>query len=294
MRRAAAIGLVALSLVPAALSAPRYGEAEVAQLTEIAASEKEPEARRAMAIRELANTRLRSQMGLLRRLMREERSLDIRLAAACTLAALGDRRSPRDLLLATAYDAEATPSCSRSDVLIALARTGDPAAEIHLERALQAEPPAAEPFYYSDVCRALVILNTPGARSLLLTALRDGRVELRKAAVSPLASAYAALPSASRLEVRQALLLAARSDPEEEVAEQAASALLWSGVDGPGFFALLERDPEPVVRARAARAMNRHYLSAPRLARLKQALAAERDDGVRAELQRTVDSQLRR
>jgi hypothetical protein len=294
MRRLTAIGLLALSLAPAVLAAPRYGEAEVAELTEIAASEKEPEARRARAIRELANTRVRSQMGLLRRLMREERSLDIRLAAACTLAALGDRKSPRDLLLATAYDAEATPSCSRSDVLLALARTGEPAAEIHLQRALQAEPPTGEPFYYSDVCRALSILNTPGARRILLRTLRDGVPELRKAAVSPLAGLYGALAAPDRLEVRQALLMAARADPEEAVAEQAASALLWSGVDGPGFFALLERDPAGSVRARAARAMNRHYLSAPRLARLKQALAAEKDAAVRAEMHRTLDSQARR
>ena len=74
-------------------------------------------------------------------------------------------------------------------------------------------------------------------------------------------------------------------------AEQAASALLWNGVDGAGFFGLLERDPEPKVRARAARVMNRHYLSPARLVRLRAALSRETDPAVRAAMEVTIRGQ---
>lgn len=270
--------------------APRLREGEVAVLVEIVGSERQPEARRAQAIRQLENTDLRTHMPLLRRLLREERSLDVRLAAACTLAAHGDLKSPKDLLLATAYDAERTPSCSRSDVLLALARTGDPAGEMHLERALQRPAPADEPFYYADVCRALGMLNTPGARRLLLAALAANTPEVRYAAVSRVAG-LAANPKQRWPEAAESLRYSARLDADEKVAEQAASALLWSGVDGPGFFRLLESDQDPKVRARAARVMNRHYLTPARLQRLRAALAREQDPGVREAMETTLSGQ---
>jgi HEAT repeat protein len=286
-----AAALLAVVLGTTCAAAPKYGPQEVAELVEIARAEKEPEARRARAIRELEHTNVRTQASLLRRLLREERSLDIRLAAACTLAALGDGKSPLDLLLVTAYDGERTPNCSRTDVMLALGRTGSPAAEMHLEKALREEAPADEPYYYTDVCRALGLLGTPGSRKALLSALRDGAPAVRHAVVAPLSRIAVDARSPDRPEARQWMLLAARQDPDEKVAEQAASALLWSAVDGPGFFKLLEADPDPKVRARAARVMNRHYLSPSRLQRLRAALARETHPDVRIAMQETIRGQ---
>src|SRR5687767_14693281 len=165
--------LIAMTLALPAESA-RYGEEEVAALVAIAREEKEPEGRRAQAVRELEHTEVRTHLSVLRKLLREERSPDIRLSAACVLAALGDRKSPRDLLLVTAYEGGRTAHCTRSDVYLALARTGDPVAEMHLEKALKGEAPRDEPYFYADVCRGLGILNTPGTWKLLRTSLRDG------------------------------------------------------------------------------------------------------------------------
>lgn len=286
------VGLVALALAGPLGAAPaRISDAEAARLTEIAASERQPEARRALAIRQLEQAPTRDHLSLLRRLLREERSLDIRLASACTLAAQGDLKSPRDLLLATAYDQERTPSCTLSDVMIALARTGEPAAEMHLERALKREAPGDEPFYYQDVCRALSILNTPNAQRLLVQALQAGSPAVRYAAVSPAARLALDPKAPHRAAAADALRLAAAADVEEKVAEQAASALLWSGVDGAMFFRLLESSPDAKVRARAARVMNRHYLTPARLARLQAALEQEQDPGVRAEMSATLQGQ---
>jgi HEAT repeat protein len=282
--------LLTLALAIPASAAPRYDEREVRELMEIAAAEKQPENRRALAIRELEKTDSRLHMSLLRRLLREERSLDIRLASACTLAALGDRKAPRDLLLATAYDHERTPNCSHSDVLLALARTREPAGAMHLEKALTRDAPANEPYYYSDVLRALRILDTPAAQKILIKAIGDSRSDVRHAAVSPLA-ALAVRKEASNHAAAQSLREVARLDPDEKVAEQAASALLWSGVDGTYFFRLLETDPDPKVRARAARVMNRHYLNPSRLQRLRSALAVEVDPSVQAAMQETLRSQ---
>jgi HEAT repeat protein len=280
-----------VSASAAAFAPPRYDERQVAALVEIAEAEKAPEDRRAKAIRELEKTDVRTHLSLLRRLLHQERSLDIRLSAAITLAALGDRKAPRDLLLASAYGQERTPNCTRSDVLLALGRVGDPAAEMHLERALKSGAPQDEPYYYADACRALAILNTPGARRLLITSLRDGQEPLRQAAVTPLGTVAQDRTSPDFALVRDALIMAARSDAAEPVAEQAASALFWMGVDGTAFFRLLERDPEPMVRARAARVMNRHYLSPARIQRLKLALGLEADPGVRTAIQATLENQ---
>jgi len=283
-----ALGL--LAALPAA-AAPKYGASQVAELVEIAQAEKAPEARRAKAVRELEHTDERAHLSLLRRLLREERSLDIRLSAACTLAALGDQKSPRDLLLASAYDLEHTPNCTRSDVLRALGRIGDPAAEMHFERALKSPAPADEPYFFIDTCRALSELDTPGARKLLLNTLRDGGPEVRFAAITPLGILASNRRNADRLAARDALLHAARLDPDEKVAEQAASALLWMGVDGPAFFNLLENDPSPQIRSRAARVMNRHYLTAARVKRLRAALERETEPSVRAAIEKTLGSQ---
>jgi hypothetical protein len=292
LTRAIAWALVLSALLgTAATGAVKYGPNEVAELADIAAAEKQPEGRRARAIRQLEHTEVRTHLGLLRRLLREERSLDIRLSAACTLAALGDRKAPKDLLLVSAYDGSKTPNCTRSDVLLALGRMGDADAEMHLERALQAPPPADEPFYYQDACRALLMLNTPGSRRVLLSASRGENAVVRKAVVTSLSVLARGPDSADRTAARQGLLLLARQDPDEGVAEQAASALFWNAVDGPGFFRMLEEDPEPKVRARAARVMNRQYLSPPRLQRLRQALAREKDESVRAEIERTLRGQ---
>lgn len=290
MRRWLIAGLLVSLALPAA-AAPKYSEAQVAELVAVAEAEKAPEGQRAQAIRELENTDVRSHLSSLRRLLRQERSLDIRLAAACTLAALGDQKAPRDLLLATAYDGERTPNCSRSDVLLALGRLGDPAAELHLERALKSTAPEDEPYFYTDACRALMALNTPGARKLLLTSLRDGAAPVRHAVITPLGN-LALDPHAEEQEAaRTALLHAARFDPDEKVAEQAGSALFWMGVDAPAYLGLLEHDPEPAVRARAARVLNRHYLSASRVQRLRAALQKERDATVRTALEKTLASQ---
>lgn len=293
MSRARSFRWLALSLALAApaAAAPKYGARQVAELVEIAAAEKAPEARRAKAVRELEHTDERAHLSLLRRLLREERSLDIRLSAACTLAALGDQKSPRDLLLASAYDLEHTPNCSRSDVLRALGRIRDPAAEMHFERALKTPAPADEPYFHIDACRALAELDTLGARKLLLNTLRDGGPEVRFAAITPLGTLAADRENVDRGAVRDALLHAARMDPEEKVAEQAASALFWMGVDGPAFFSLLENDPAPAVRSRAARVMNRHYLNPSRVKRLRAALARETDVSVRAAIEKTLGSQ---
>lgn len=290
MRRWVMMGLTAALALPTA-AAPKYSEPQVAELVAVAEAEKAPEAQRAKVIRQLENTDVRTHLSALRRLLRQERSLDIRLAAACTLAALGDQKAPRDLLLATAYDGERTPSCTRSDVLLALGRLGDPAAELHLDRALKATAPEDEPFYYADTCKALVALNTPGARKLLLLALRDGSTPVRHAVVTPLGKLALNRLAPEQQSAREALLNAARFDPDEKVAEQAASALFWLGVDPAGFLSLLERDPEAVVRARAARVMNRHYLSASRVQRLRTALGREKDATVRAAMEKTLASQ---
>lgn len=268
----------------------RYGEAEVGELVEIATSETQPEARRARAIRELARTDVRSHAPALRRMVRQERSLDIRLAAACTLVALGDHKSGKDLLLAAAYDQERTPNCSRTDVLLALGRTRDPAAEFHLARVFTLPVPEDEPNLREEACRALGMLGTPGARRLLKERLRLGEPGVRYAAVHPLT-----LPVEGKVDAEAAALLriTARTDPDERVASQAMSALLWNGVAGPAFFELLERDPDPRVRARAATAMNRHYLSPSRLARLRGALARESDPEVRRAMERTLQGQAR-
>src|SRR3569833_3455059 len=276
-----AAGLLAVMLAGVAVAAPKYGERQVADLVEIAQGESNPEARRAKAIRELENTDVRTHLSVLRRLLREERSLDIRLSTTCTLAALGDRKAPRDLLLATAYVGDHTPNCTRSDVLIALARIGDAAAEMHLQKALQSGAPEDEPYFYADACRAAAILNTPGARKLLFTALRDGKPELRHAAVAPLARIAADAKSPDRANAREALITAARRDPVDKVAEQAASSLFWSGVDGAAFYRLLDSDPDAKVRARAARVMNRQYLTPPRLQHLRATLGKEKDASVR-------------
>jgi HEAT repeat protein len=295
MRRVVFAAILMLGLATAVPAAsPRYDERQVAELVEIAETEKAPEARRAKAIRELENTDVRTHLGVLRRLMHQERSLDIRLSAAVTLAALGDRKAPRDLLLASAYVGDRTPNCTRSDVLLALGRVGDPAAELHLERALKAGAPEDEPYFYADACRALAILNTPGARRLLIGSLREGAVPLRQAAVTPLGTLAKSRRSPDFALMRDALIQAARTETAEEVAEQAASALFWMGVDGTAFYQLLERDPEPAVRARSARVMNRHYLSPERVQRLKSALALETDPGVRAAMQATLANQPRR
>src|SRR5205814_9190044 len=129
-------------------AATRYGESQVAALVEIARAEDQAESRRAKAIRELEHTDVRTQMPALRKLLREERSVDIRLCAACVLVALGDLRSPRDLLLATAYEGSRSPNCSRSDVVLALGKLGDPSAEFHLEKALREPCPPDEPLFH--------------------------------------------------------------------------------------------------------------------------------------------------
>lgn len=273
--------------------APRYGEAEVARLLEIAETEKEPEGLRARAVRELRHTALRTHMGALRRLLREERSLDIRLSAAVTLAALGDRQAPRDLLLVSAYDGTTTPNCSRSDVISALAELRDPAAELHLERALREPLPEDDSQFHAQVCRALALLDSPGAHRVLLTALRDGSASARHAAITPLARLASTPRHPVRRPARDAILRTARTDGDEQVAEQAASALFWGGVDGPAFFQLLESDPDPAVRARAARVMDRHYLTPARLERLRAAAAREQHPETRAVMERVLASQNR-
>jgi HEAT repeat protein len=288
------LSLLLAGCLPSAASpenGPRYDAAGVAALVETAASEQEPEGRRARAVRELRRTELRTHLPLLRRLLRQERSLDIRLAAACTLAELGDRGAPRDLLLVTAYEGTRTPSCSQSEVLLALGRLGDPASVLHFDRALSRPAPADEPFYYADACRGLAMLETPDSRRLLLRALEHTNPEVRHAAVTP-ASEIARDRSLPEREYAQVLLRrAAQGDPVEKVAEQAGSALFWNGADGPAFWALLEEDDDPRVRSRMARVLNRHFLSTPRLERLRQALEAERHPDVRAAMEATLASQ---
>jgi HEAT repeat protein len=292
--------LLAVSLIVAALAvglsrqvagaagSARYAPDEVAALLEVALAENLPEARRAQAVRDLANTEVRTQMSALRRLLREERSTDIRLSAACTLAALGDRKAPRDLLLVTAYEGSRTPTCSRSDVVLALAAIGDPAAVLHLERALRSPPPSDEPAFHRDVLRALGRLNTREARALLLQTLRDGTPELRSACVTVLTAAAGGLPQKEREPIRAAIVRAAASDPDDGVGEQAASALFWSGLDGAAFYRQLEGHPRPEVRLRAVRAMGRHRLTPQRAARLRAALARERDPRVRAGIEKAL------
>jgi HEAT repeat protein len=285
-----AFGLLCL-VAPPAVAAGKYDADQVASLVEVAAAEKEPEGRRAQAIRQLANTDVRTHLSTLRRLLREERSLDIRLSAACTLAALGDRNAPRDLLFVSAYDASKTPNVTRTDVLLALGRMGDPAAEMHFERALLSDPPADEPYFLTDGCRSLANLNTAGSRLLLLKALRDGKPPLRLAAINALSGLALQKANPDRAAARAALVNTARTDLDESVAEQAASALLWSGVDGAAFFKMLESEPNAALRMRAAKVMNRHYLPPPRLSRLQKALAKENELSVKAAMQATVDSQ---
>ncbi len=269
----------------------KYDAGQVSSLVEVAAAEKEPEGRRAQAIRQLANTDVRTHLSTLRRLMREERSLDIRLSAACTLTALGDTKAPRDLLFVSAYDGSKTPNVTRTDVLLALGRLGDPAAEMHFERALLVDPPADEPYFLTDGCRGLAKLNTPGSRLLLLRVLRDGKPPLRLAAIGALSGLALQKSYPDRAAARAALVNTARTDVDDSVAEQAASALFWSGVDGAAFYKMLEAEPDPKLRIRAAKVMNRHYLLPPRLSRLEKVLAREKSPAVRAVMQATVDSQ---
>ena len=287
---------LAVALITAAMAGPlraetRYGEAQVQRLTEIAQSEKEPESRRALACRELAKTDLRTQVPLLHRLLREERSVDIRVAAACTLTALGDKKSPKDLLLATAYDGTRTPSCTRGDILLALCRTGDPAAEVSLERVLKTDLPTDEPDLYADACRALLVLNTPGSRRLLFNALRDGSPAVRFATITPLSTLALNTASPDRLMAREVLRQAAERDPDEKAGAQAMSALLWTGVDGATYFKLLQQSPQASVRIRAARVLDRQYLSAARLKRVRAALAAEKDPDVHAAIEAALKRQ---
>ena len=275
-------------------SAPSYNAFELSNLVEIAQMEKEGEGRRARAIRELENTSIRTHLPALRRLLREERSLDIRLSAACTLAALGDREAPRDLLLASAYEGTTTPNCTRSDVILALSRLKDPAAELHLERALKEPAPENDSQFYANVCRGLAMMGTPNSLALLLNALRSSSPEVRYAAVTPLAGLALQPGSQARDAIRAALTTAAREDRDDKAGEQAASALLWSGVDGAAFFRILEGDPNAAARARAARVMDRHYLSPARLERLRTALTHELSPSVREAIEKTLASQERK
>jgi HEAT repeat protein len=282
------LAFVAFNGLAPAHAENRYGERAVAELVEIAGSEKEPENRRARAIRELEHTTVRTQISVLRRLLREERSEDLRVAAACTLAALGDSKAPLDLLLVTAYDGKRTATCSRGEILIALGRTGSPSGEFHLQRALQASAPTDEPYYHSDVCRAIHLLGTPGARKLLLDCMRDGSPEYRLAAVKPLTQLCLDRKEPFRNEAADLLRSAARRDPDEKVAEQAASALFWDGIDGAAVYRMLEADTEPRVRARAARAIGRQQLSLPRLERLRLARSREKDPNVQAAIDQAI------
>jgi hypothetical protein len=275
--------------------APRkYDASEVGNLVEIAQTEKEAEGRRARAVRELENTSIRTHLPALRRLLREERSLDIRLSAACTLAALGDKEAPRDLLLASAYEGTTTPNCTRSDVILALARLQDPAAELHLEKALKEPAPENDSEFHANVCRALATMGTPGSLALLFGALRSGSPEVRYAAITPLAGLALQPGSQSRDAIRAALATSAREERDAKVGEQAASALFWGGVDGAAFYRILEGDPSSIARARAARVMDRHYLSPARLERLRAALTHEQNATVRAEIEKTLASQERK
>jgi hypothetical protein len=162
---------------------------------------------------------------------------------------------------------------------------------IHLEKAIRAEPPTDEPYYHQDVCRALGMLGGADAARVLLEALRDGIAPLRHASITPLAGVARDRANPHRATASSAIIRAARQDPDHKVAEQAASALLWMGVDGPAFFRMLETDPDPKVRARAARVANRHYLTPARLKRLRAALAVETAPDVQAALQETLASQ---
>ncbi len=284
-------GIVMLQLGTPSLAQdrPKYGEREVAELVELARAESEPEGRRARAIRELSQTAVRSHMGALRRLMREERSLDIRLSAAITLAMLDDRQAPVDLLLVSAYDRAKTPNCSRGAVLVALGRTRNEAAVLHLERALREEPPTDEPSYSADLCRALGYLNTAASRKLLLETLSSGRSEFRKASVQPLSQAVPTIPIAERGPIIQAIRDAARLDENADVASTAMSALLWNGVDGEGFFRLLGSDPSDAVRLRAAKTLGRHPLTPQRQSRVRALAARERNPEILAILNKVLD-----
>lgn len=292
MRTPILIALCLLLPVSASRASPRYGDEEVLRLMEIVQAEKEPESRRAKACRELEHTEARLHLPLLRRILREDRSVDVRLCAAVTLVAHGDRKSPRDTLLATAYEGSRTPNCSRSDVLIALGRLGDPAGTMHIERALKGVAPDDEPYFLNDACRALALLNTPEALRLLSASLRDAQSpSLRHAAVSPMATLAAGSAGARRKAIADALVRAARTDPEDRVGEQAGSALFWSGVDGPAFFRLLSTDPSPAVRSRMVRVLARNYLSPARLSRVEALMAKEKDPAVREEWARARAAQ---
>lgn len=287
---AVVVGLLA-GTSQASAAPKKYGEEAVARLVEIVQAEREPENRRAKACRELEHTEIRTHLSVLRRILREERSPDIRLAAACTLAALGDTRAPRDTLLATAYEGSRTATCSRSDVLIALGRVGDPAGVMHLEKALKSEVPEDEPYFYNDACRALRMLDSPEANRALLHALRDGNAAVRHATISPLSGVATDRDNPDREDAKAAIIRAALIDPDEKVAEQAASALFWSGVAGAAFYEMLEKNPEPAVRIRAARVLNRHYLNEVRVKRLQAAFARETHPEVRAAMEKTLAGQ---
>ncbi len=285
-------GILGSALAPTlGQAAPRYGEEEVARFLEVALSESAPESERARAVRELEKTDIRTHLSSLRRLMREERSVDIRLAAAYVLVSLGDRKSPRDLLLATAYEGSRTPSVSRSEVLVGLGRLGDPAAVFHLERAVKGEIPEDEPYFYVEACRAIGMLGTADAVRLLLTSLREGKPAVRSATLAPLAAVARSRSNPFAREAAGSVLLAARKDGDEGVAEQAMSAVLWDGAAPSQFFPLLESDPDPAVRARAARVMNRHLLTPDRRRRLQAAASKEKDPTVRKVIDATLASQ---
>ncbi len=283
--------VIAILAVPAVGAPAKYGEREVAELLEIAQAEKEPEARRARAVRELEHTMVRTHLGVLRRLMREEQSVDIRLSAAITLAALGDQKAPVDLLLVSAYDGTKTANCTRSAVLRALGQTRSVAAEFHLERALKQEPAADEPFYADDLCRALIHLGTPGARRLLMVAARDSAPAYRKAAMPHLVPIAKDPKDPWRRTASEAIHEAAEKDPDETVAEEAAATLLWAGLDEPGFFRALEQHVEPKVRTRFARALNRNNLTPARLRRLQSARVREKDPEVQQAMDGTLKGQ---
>lgn len=291
-RGALALLCVALFGPPAASSSGnQLTEAQVAELVELATAEKEDESRRARACRELVRTNLRTPVSPLRRLLREERSVDIRLAAACTLAGLGDARAPLDTLLAAAYEGTKTPNCSRTDVIVALGMTRSPAALFHLDRTLKADLPEGDPELHREACRALARVGDAPSRDRLFACLRDPRPGVRAAAVNPIAE-IAGGPQPDRLVARSLLITAAVEDADEAVAHSACSALLWMGVDGPAFFRMLQH-PDPVVRRRAVRVMDRHFLSPERLKRLEGLLASERDPGVRSEIEKALVSQRR-
>lgn len=295
VRAAPALLLAAGLLSPASASPGRQAEPSVlAALRETAASEAASEGARAKAARSLGWYRDAAAASLLRRLMRQERSLDIRLSSACALTELGDLKSPLDLLLATAYGGERTPHCTRGDLLLALGRTRNVAGELHLKRALAGEAPGAEPGYWRDLLQSLYLLATPAAHVMLLDALNDPRAEVAVAAVSPATRIAKTTDDPLRPLARRRLVESAQRVGRERSGAQAASALFWDGVDGNAFWRMLEQAADPAIRIRAARVLRRYYLTPARLERTELALAAESHPEVRHELEATVLFQMQR